>query len=230
MGVQKSNDLEADIEVDVLVEEEPKVTNEYVEVEEHRIFTLNADPVEERSQKCTVVLLHDQINDSNSWMEIKTLQTLSLYGYKAIAIDLPSHGRSSGPALHKAEKRSDFLEKFLEKLQLDNSKLVLLGTSMAGQYLIPFLNRLEENSNLLGLIGVGLSDCGELDLQIVMPKTLLIRGEMDTSIGLNASNALKNVENVRQFVMPAGKHLCHLGNPQLFNKVLINFLNSIQTH
>jgi pimeloyl-ACP methyl ester carboxylesterase len=97
---------------------------------------------------------------------------------------------------------------------------------MAGQYLIPLLNSPNEHK-ILGVVGVGLSDTQDLDASTSLPKTLLIRGELDTSLGVNASVTLKRFENVREFVVPGGKHLCHLSNSQLFNKVLINFLNSI---
>jgi pimeloyl-ACP methyl ester carboxylesterase len=98
---------------------------------------------------------------------------------------------------------------------------------MAGQFIISYLNNCTEVKQISGLIGIGLSDTHELDQKAILPNTLLIRGELDLSIGLNASNAWKHRENVRQFVIPNAKHLCHINNPQLFNKVLINFLNSI---
>ncbi|KAI6177838.1 AB hydrolase-1 domain-containing protein [Aphelenchoides bicaudatus] len=227
MGVHTlQSDLEADIPLKPIVHtEEPKLKDDFLLVNSHQIFTLQAEP-SRTDHSLTVVLIHDQINDSYSWSETKTLQTLALHGYHAVAFDLPSHGRSTGQPLQNSQERADFLLKFLDIAGLSQQRVVLVGASMAGQFLIPFLNLMTEQ-NLAGVIGVGLSDAQELDATVVLPKTLLIRGEMDTSIGLNAANAWKHQENVRQFVVPSGKHLCHLGNSQLFNKVLINFLNSL---
>jgi predicted dehydrogenase len=66
----------------------------------------------------------------------------------------------------------------MEIAGLSQQRVVLVGASMAGQFLIPFLNATERQ--LAGVVGIGLSDAQELDATVVLPKTLLVRGEMDT--------------------------------------------------
>jgi pimeloyl-ACP methyl ester carboxylesterase len=191
MGVQ--SDLEADIPLKPIVQqEEPKLKDEFLLVDQHRIFVLESAP-RENDHALAVILFHDQINDSYSWSESKTLQvsivrtlfydtshfqTLALYGYRALALDLPSHGRSTGSPLQSSEERAAFLSKFMDVAGLSQQRVVLVGASMAGQFLIPFLNSTEQK--LAGVVGVGLSDAQNLDAAVVLPKTLLIRGEMDT--------------------------------------------------
>lgn len=76
MGVQKAqSDLEADISLNFVGDEEPKVRSEHVQVEEHIIFTLRTETIEGVNKRNLLVLfLHDQVNDSYAWSESKVLQ------------------------------------------------------------------------------------------------------------------------------------------------------------
>ncbi|KAI6233820.1 AB hydrolase-1 domain-containing protein [Aphelenchoides fujianensis] len=190
-----------------------------VEVDGRQIFFLSATPALAADRRCTVLLVHDQINDSFVWSEIKTIQVLAAHGYRCVALDLPSNGRSEGPSVGSPSERADFLRNFLESVQRsEEESFVLVGASMAGH---------ENISRLIGVVGIALSDTQDLQPATQLPPTLAIRGELDTSIGLSASTAFKSFENVRQFVIPNGKHLCHLANSELFNRVLLDFLNDL---
>jgi hypothetical protein len=75
MGVQQHLDLEAEIESNAIADKKPKIREEFVQVQEHRIFTLNAEPLtDDGDRKLAVILLHDQINNSYAWMETNTIQ------------------------------------------------------------------------------------------------------------------------------------------------------------
>lgn len=82
MGVHAVQpDLEADIPLKPIVQqEEPKLKDEFLLVDQHRIFVLGAEPLQSE-HALAVVLLHDQINDSYSWSEAKTLQVGGLEGF-----------------------------------------------------------------------------------------------------------------------------------------------------
>lgn len=56
---------------------------------------------------------------------------------------------------------------------------------------------------------------------------LVLRGAFDTSIGLNAADALSKLPNSRIVVVPDGKHLCHQSHPDYFHKVVLNFLDVV---
>lgn len=57
---------------------------------------------------------------------------------------------------------------------------------------------------------------------------LVLRGAFDTSLGLNAADALSKLINSRVVIVPDGKHLCHQSHPDYFHKIVINFLNILR--
>ncbi|KAI6188830.1 AB hydrolase-1 domain-containing protein [Aphelenchoides besseyi] len=227
MGIQEQLTQQLDDVIHNVDQPSTMVQSTTTEIDGRKIFYIYTKPTPDRC--CTVILFHDQINDSFVWSEINTLQILAAYGYRSVALDLPLFGRSEGAGFETQEERGTFVQHFLDNIQQSNDEMfVLIGASMAGQYLIPFLNHVADvKQRLIGFVGVALSDSHELNASIRLPSTLIIRGELDSSIGIDASSAFKVFENVRHFVIPRGKHLAHLGNAELFNRVLVNFLNGL---
>ncbi|HWW04978.1 alpha/beta hydrolase [Collimonas sp.] len=74
----------------------------------------------------TAVFIHGGQNDHSVWI----LQTryFAHHGFGVLAVDLPGHGRSQGPALATIEELSDWLSCLLDAAGV--SKAILIGHSM----------------------------------------------------------------------------------------------------
>ncbi len=74
----------------------------------------------------TIVFIHGAQNDHSVW----ALQSryLAHHGYSVLAVDLPGHGRSGGPALATVEAMADWLIKLLEAAGVQRA--ILAGHSM----------------------------------------------------------------------------------------------------
>jgi len=84
-----------------------------------------------------VLLLHGQSFSSQNWDDIGTLSLLASLGHRAVALDLPSYGKSQKEPVPDS-KTSSFLLSVVEKLDLKSS-LVIISPSMSGRFSLPFL-------------------------------------------------------------------------------------------
>lgn len=74
----------------------------------------------------TAVFIHGAQNDHSVW----ALQTryFAHHGFSVLAVDLPGHGRSDGPALTSVEAMADWLNALLDAAGV--TKAILIGHSM----------------------------------------------------------------------------------------------------
>ncbi len=74
----------------------------------------------------TAVFIHGAQNDHSVW----ALQTryFAHHGFSVLAVDLPGHGRSGGPALASVEAMADWLNQLLASAGV--TKAILIGHSM----------------------------------------------------------------------------------------------------
>ena len=79
-----------------------------------------------QTKQPTLVFIHGAQHDHSVW----ALQSryFANHGYPVIAVDLPGHGRSSGPALASVQAMANWLGKVLGRLEVQNA--VLIGHSM----------------------------------------------------------------------------------------------------
>ncbi|MDB5764209.1 MAG: alpha/beta hydrolase [Herminiimonas sp.] len=72
------------------------------------------------------VFIHGAQHDHSVW----TLQTryFAHHGFSVLAVDLPGHGRSKGPALNSVEAMADWLLAFLDAAKVQ--KAIVIGHSM----------------------------------------------------------------------------------------------------
>ncbi len=96
-----------------------------------------------------VVMVHGAIDDHSVW----ALQSRSLahHGCGVLAVDLPGHGRSAGPALASVEAAADWLLSLLAAAGVERALLV--GHSMGSLIALEAAARLGERA--LGLVMVG---------------------------------------------------------------------------
>lgn len=145
-------------------------------------------------------------------------------------MDLPGGGRTGGFAVDEAN-RPKFLCTFIELLGLQ--EVVIIGSSMAGQYIVPLLSERPDAFYIACVIAVAISNTDKLPATIaqsIVTPVLVLRGSYDTSLGQNAANNLKYLANSRVITVPESSHLCYLKNSKYFNTVSLNFLDIVLNH
>lgn len=96
-----------------------------------------------------VVLVHGALNDHSVW----GLQSryLAHHGHSVLAVDLPGHGRSEGPALSSVEAMADWLVALLGALAVPRAAIV--GHSMGSLIGLETAARLGERATRLVMVG-----------------------------------------------------------------------------
>jgi pimeloyl-ACP methyl ester carboxylesterase len=96
-----------------------------------------------------VVFLHGAQNDHSVW----ALQSryLAHHGFSVLAVDLPGHGRSAGPALTSVEAIADWLIALLEAAGV--ARAVLVGHSMGSLIALEAAHRAPARVSKLALLG-----------------------------------------------------------------------------
>jgi pimeloyl-ACP methyl ester carboxylesterase len=97
----------------------------------------------------TVVFIHGAQNDHSVWI----LQTryFAHHGFSVLAVDLPGHGRSKGPALTTVEAMADWLLTLLDMASVQQATLI--GHSMGSLIALETCAKAPERVTKLGLVG-----------------------------------------------------------------------------
>ncbi len=97
----------------------------------------------------TAVFIHGAQNDHSVW----GLQTryFAHHGYSVLAVDLPGHGRSSGPALPSVEAMADWLNTLLDVAGVQ--KAILIGHSMGSLIALEAASRQPQRVAGIALVG-----------------------------------------------------------------------------
>ncbi|MEP6679453.1 MAG: alpha/beta fold hydrolase, partial [Betaproteobacteria bacterium] len=87
----------------------------------HDVYAYTASRAFEHTQP-SVVFVHGAANDHSVW----ALQSryFAHHGFNALAVDLPGHGRSGGPALASVEALADWLGAFVAAVGIPQAALV----------------------------------------------------------------------------------------------------------
>ncbi|HTN49281.1 MAG TPA: alpha/beta hydrolase [Burkholderiaceae bacterium] len=99
-------------------------------------------------QRPTVVFLHGAQNDHSAW--ILQSRYLAHHGYSVLALDLPGHVRSEGPALVSVEAIADRVAQAL--LASGAKRLMLVGHSMGSLISLELARRLPQRTAGVALI------------------------------------------------------------------------------
>ena len=99
--------------------------------------------------KRTVVFVHGAGLDHSGW----GLQSryFGYHGCNVLAVDLPAHGRSEGPALSSVEAMVDWIAALLKELKI--GKAVIVGHSMGSLIALEFSARNPASAEKIALIG-----------------------------------------------------------------------------
>jgi pimeloyl-ACP methyl ester carboxylesterase len=97
----------------------------------------------------TVVFIHGAQNDHSVW----GLQSrwFAHHGYGVLAVDLPGHGRSSGPALASVEEMADWLLALLAAAGV--AQAILVGHSMGSLIALEASQRAPSTVRALAMLG-----------------------------------------------------------------------------
>ena len=100
--------------------------------------------------KPTVVFVHGAGLD-HSWFGLQS-RYFGYHGWNALAVDLPGHGRSEGPALPSIEEMSDWLFKALDSLKIEKASIV--GHSMGSLIALESAARRPERVERVAFLGI----------------------------------------------------------------------------
>jgi pimeloyl-ACP methyl ester carboxylesterase len=91
------------------------------DVDGREVYAYTGSRAVERSQP-TVAFVHGAANDHSVW----ALQSryFAHHGFNALALDLPGHGRSAGPALPSVQAIADWIARTLGALEVGTATLV----------------------------------------------------------------------------------------------------------
>jgi pimeloyl-ACP methyl ester carboxylesterase len=98
----------------------------------------------------TIVFLHGAGLD-HSWWGLQS-RYFGYHGFNVLALDLPGHGRSDGPALAAIGDMADWVRKILDEIKITSA--VIVGHSMGSLIALEFAARYPENADKIALIGV----------------------------------------------------------------------------
>ncbi|VDN55691.1 unnamed protein product [Dracunculus medinensis] len=190
---------------------------------EYEIFYRNADPPLNNFAKGNVLLIHGQSFSSSTWLQHSTMEVIAAAGYRVIAIDLPGCGKTRGPAVPD-EKKAEILLRTIRALELDS--VIIIGHSMAGQYIIPLLG----NERIRCIVAIALSNTNMVPLNAENIKTpvLIVWGDKDTSLGPTCASNLKRLPNSKLLKITSAGHACYLNDPQLFQSACLNFFDLVR--
>jgi len=98
----------------------------------------------------TIVFVHGAGLD-HSWWGLQS-RYFGYHGFNVLAVDLPAHGRSEGPALATIGDMADWVKKVLDGKKIKSAAIV--GHSMGSLVALEFAARHPESVEKIALIGV----------------------------------------------------------------------------
>lgn len=97
----------------------------------------------------TAVLIHGVLNDHSVWA--MQSRWLANHGWNVLAVDLPGHCRSAGPAPQSVEEAADFIIALLDTLGVERAALV--GHSWGSLIALEAASRMKARATHLALVG-----------------------------------------------------------------------------
>ncbi|KAM3726393.1 Protein ABHD14A [Dirofilaria immitis] len=190
----------------------------------YEIFFRETVPPREIAYKGTILLIHGQSFSSSTWLENSTMQIFSAAGYRCLAFDMPGCGKTGGPTVPDSEK-AEIIPLVMHALELET--VIVIGHSMAGQYIVPLLG----TSRIICVIAVALSNTNVIPAApgSIRTPVLVMWGENDTSLGPSAASNLSRLSNSRLLRIPLAGHACYLSNPVAFQSACLNFFETIES-
>lgn len=203
-----------------------------VNVLTHNINIMGADtfyrtaepPAGVESSGEVIVLLHGAAFKSQTWLDLGTIHKLSAMGHRVFAIDLPGFGESRGSRISGTNE--DYLAKLINDLGVTYP--IVLSPSMSGGFSIPFLLKFSQSlAAYVPVAPVGTNAVTKEKAKKMNVPTLIIYGEKDHGLGHRSRDDLLNIPTSQAVVLPNAGHPAYLDQPELFHKLLYNFIKQV---
>jgi len=97
----------------------------------------------------TIVFIHGAQNDHSVWAQQS--RYFAHHGFRVLAVDLPAHGASEGPALQTIDEMADWIAALLDQLHIKQASLV--GHSMGSLIALACSYRHPQRVTSLALVG-----------------------------------------------------------------------------
>lgn len=186
------------------------------------------------TRQVPLLLLHGMAFSSQTWNELGTLALAAASGFRAVAVDLPGYGKTEGS--RDGEMNAEFLKQLTQTLNLDRP--IIVSPSMSGSFSLPYLveDIGKAATKARGYIPVAPVGTGgftpEAYAKVTIP-VLNVYGSKDNSpgkIGRASNESFKNLPKAssRDCCFEDAGHACYMNNPDLWHKVLYNFLNIVE--
>ena len=177
--------------------------------------------------KTSLLLLHGLRFKSQTWCDLGTLHLAGAMGIRAVAVDLPGFGETSG----KVTDTAAFLSELINQLGLDRP--VLVSPSMSGMYALPFLleDPAQAEDKLRGYIPIAPIDTekySKAQYEGCSVPTLIVYGSEDHLTGQVSLANFQQMPNSTAHCFQGAGHCCYLDLPELWHNVLYNYLNFIE--
>ncbi|XP_069679062.1 putative protein-lysine deacylase ABHD14B isoform X2 [Periplaneta americana] len=171
----------------------------------------------------SLLLLHGRNFKSETWEKLGTLHLMASLGHLVVAVDLPGYGETTAPY---SGDRSKFIASIIQSPLLSGSHPVLISPSMSGEYSVMFVG---EHSDLISgyipVAPVATSSVPQGVLRKIQTPTLIMYGANDnTPMAKEAPKNLGVMPNSQEVVFKNCGHAAYLDEPDLFHKMLYNFM------
>jgi len=222
---KKVNFLELDLPANIQeLRDKVKITSGKAKFFDQEIFyQTGAVPAGVSRSGRTVLLLHGAAFTSQTWIDkVPTLRTLAALGHGVIAIDLPGYGKSRQASV---PDNGEFLARLIQSLA--GKQPIVVSPSMSGSFIIPMLANPQYRDLISGWVPVAPVSTGlvaSFGSQLLTP-TLIVVGEKDRSLGNKSKEDLKILPNATlPQVLPGAGHPAYLDQPDMWHKLLHNFI------
>jgi pimeloyl-ACP methyl ester carboxylesterase len=98
-----------------------------------------------------IVFLHGAGMDHSVW--VMPARYFARHGYRVMAVDLPGHGRSDGPALESIDEMANWVRTMIQGLDASPSRTILAGHSMGSLICLSLAARYPELVEQVLLLG-----------------------------------------------------------------------------
>jgi len=184
-------------------------------------------------RRAAVLLLHaghgENTSSLQTWVHIKTLHTLHLHGVRAVAVDLPGYGNSSGTKGSKgtAGSHAGWLAALIEEVEMvfkQLQRLILVSPSISGIYAIPYIKRYGAQSHMVGWMAPSpvqlRHDWDPPQMALEKIEVVAFYGEKDSRLK-DADRLTSLFTNSHKVVIPKARRASYMDAPAEFNRELL---------
>jgi pimeloyl-ACP methyl ester carboxylesterase len=193
---------------------------------------------EDDRKQSSVVLFHGNALSLDSWKKTKTLEELSLKGYRVFALDLPAgKGSKSDKLSHRVLKSNPeriltVLDKLFGALGVGDSPFTIVGPSMGGGFALAYALSRPKRVAALVLVSPSIYRVAEQEkskLPALDIPVLLVWGERDRVFPLEeyGKPLREALPRARLLVIKQAGHGVYLDQPGEFNELLLDFLSEV---